>query len=91
MKIEQAIKEMQHWIDYEKQNKDKINRADELIQIQETILQHVNKHLRYINFITLKIFSFEISIKIGNPMYFIQEFKNMKGGKKHAKSCKKHS
>lgn len=29
---------MKHWIDYEKENKDKINKADELIEIQETIL-----------------------------------------------------
>ena len=29
---------MQHWIDYEKRNKDKIQKADELIKIQETVL-----------------------------------------------------
>ena len=35
---EEAIKTMKHWIDFEKQNKDKINKADELIKIQETVL-----------------------------------------------------
>lgn len=36
--IEEAIKTMEHWVEYEKANKDKINKADELILIQETIL-----------------------------------------------------
>lgn len=59
MDIEEAIKIMQHWIDYEKKNKDKINKADELIEIQETILKELenkNKeidclknHVHYIN------------------------------------------
>lgn len=35
---EEAIGTMQHWIDYEKRNKDKIQKADELIEIQETVL-----------------------------------------------------
>lgn len=35
---EEAISTMQHWIDYEKRNKDKIQKADELINIQETVL-----------------------------------------------------
>lgn len=39
----QAIETMKHWIDYEKANKDKINKADELIEIQETILGLVKK------------------------------------------------
>ena len=37
-KEQEAIEIMRHWIDYEKQNKDKINKADELIDIQETVL-----------------------------------------------------
>ena len=37
-KINHAIATMEHWIEYEKANKDKINKADELIEIQETIL-----------------------------------------------------
>lgn len=36
--IEEAIKTMEHWVEYEKANKDKINKANELILIQETIL-----------------------------------------------------
>ena len=36
--IEEAIKTIKHWIEYEKANKEKINKADELISIQETIL-----------------------------------------------------
>ena len=39
----EAIEIMNHWIEYEKQNKDKINRAEELIEIQETILDIINK------------------------------------------------
>ena len=35
--IEEAIKTMEHWVEYEKNNKDKINKADDLINIQETI------------------------------------------------------
>lgn len=35
---EEAISTMQHWIDYKKRNKDKIQKADELINIQETVL-----------------------------------------------------
>ena len=35
---EEAISTMKHWIDYEKRNKDKIQKADELINIQETVL-----------------------------------------------------
>lgn len=38
-----AIETMQHWIEYEKENKDKINKADELIEIQETVLNLLEK------------------------------------------------
>ena len=37
-KINHAIATMEHWIEYEKSNIDKINKAEELIEIQETIL-----------------------------------------------------
>ena len=37
-KINEAIATMEHQIEYEKANKEKINKADELIEIQETIL-----------------------------------------------------
>lgn len=43
-----AIETMQHWIDYEKQNKDKINKADELIKIQEIILNLIQKQQKEI-------------------------------------------
>ena len=39
----QAIETMKHWIDYEKANKDKINKADELIEIQEIVLNLIEK------------------------------------------------
>lgn len=44
--IEEAIKIMEHWIEYEKNNKEKINRADELINIQETILSDYKRALK---------------------------------------------
>ena len=44
--IEEAIKTMEHWIEYEKNNKEKINKADELINIQETILLEYKKILK---------------------------------------------
>ena len=34
-----AIEIMKEWIKYEKVNKDKINKADELIDVQETIVK----------------------------------------------------
>lgn len=37
-KEKEAVETMQHWIEYEKANKEKINKADELIEIQETVL-----------------------------------------------------
>ena len=46
MNIEEAIKVMEHWIEYEKNNKEKINRADELINIQETILSAYKRVLK---------------------------------------------
>lgn len=39
--IKEAIYTMGHWIEYEKKHKDKIKNADELIEIQETILEHI--------------------------------------------------
>lgn len=39
----EAVETMQHWIEYEKQNKDKINKADELIEIQETVLNLIQE------------------------------------------------
>lgn len=45
-RIEEAIKIMEHWIEYEKNNKEKINRADELINIQKTILSDYKRVLK---------------------------------------------
>ena len=44
--IEEAIETMKHWIEYEKANKKKINKADELISIQETILSDYKRVLQ---------------------------------------------
>ena len=44
--IEGAIKVMDNWIEYEKNNKEKINRADELINIQEIILSDYKRVLK---------------------------------------------
>ena len=45
----EVIETMQHWIEYEKEHKDKINKADELIHIQEIVLNLV-KDLQRKNF-----------------------------------------
>lgn len=45
MKIEKALKTMEHWIEYEKANKNKINKSEELIEIQETILSDYKRVL----------------------------------------------
>lgn len=42
-KQKQAIETMQHWIEYEKQNKSKINKADELIEVQEIVLNLIQE------------------------------------------------
>ena len=36
-----AIETFKHWIEYEKANKNKIHKADELIEIQETVLKEL--------------------------------------------------
>ena len=41
--LEEAIKTMQHWIEYEKENREKIYKADELIKIQETVLKELKR------------------------------------------------
>ena len=47
---EEALKTMQHWINYEKENKNKINKADELIKIQETVLNMLKEKDKEIEF-----------------------------------------
>lgn len=44
--IEEAVKTMEHWVEYEKNNKDKINKADELIYIQEIVLSDYKRVLK---------------------------------------------
>lgn len=39
-----AIETFKHWIEYEKANKNKIHKADELIEIQETILKELETY-----------------------------------------------
>lgn len=41
--LEEAIKTMQHWIEHEKENREKIYKADELIKIQETVLTELKR------------------------------------------------
>lgn len=43
MKEEEIIETFEHWIEYEKANKDKINKADELIEIQQSLLDLYEK------------------------------------------------
>lgn len=43
MKPKEVIEIFKHWMDYNKVNKDKINRADELIEVQETILDYIEE------------------------------------------------
>lgn len=38
----------------------------------------MNKHSRYLNVFTIKIFCFGISISMGNPMWFFYELKHFK-------------
>ena len=37
---------------------------------------------RYVNILTIKVFDIKFEINIGNPMYYFQEFKELKKGKK---------
>lgn len=39
----EAVEIMQHWIEYEKEHKNKINKADELIHIQDTVLSLIKE------------------------------------------------
>lgn len=48
-KEKRAIKTMVDWIEYEKKHKENINRAEELIEIQETILYIISAQQCYIN------------------------------------------
>lgn len=41
--LKEAIETMKHWLKYEKKNKKKINKAEELIAIQETVLKELER------------------------------------------------
>jgi plasmid maintenance system antidote protein VapI len=88
----EAIEIMNHWIEYEKQNKDKINRAEELIEIQETILDIINKKDKIITEMAKKINEaycqensffiwFEENFGIRNEGDYSKEIKNYFNGK----------
>ena len=64
--IEEAIKVMEHWIEYEKNNKEKINRADELINIQEIILSDYKRVLKENEELNYKLHSKKIALEIYN-------------------------
>lgn len=46
---QEAIEQFEYWIEFEKENKDKINKADELIKIQTTLLNLINKQSKIID------------------------------------------
>ena len=43
MELQEAKEILKDWIEYEKQNKDIINKANELIEVQETLLNYIEK------------------------------------------------
>lgn len=71
--IEEAIKIMEHWVEYEKNNKEKINRADELINIQETILLNYKRVLKENEELNEKILDnagiYQLGFKDGEESY----------------------
>lgn len=91
---EEAISTMQHWIDYEKRNKDKIQKADELIEIQETVLsmlkeqQEENKKKDKI--IDLIINEFYKRVKISENCYIQIYYENNKKRKSRFYSIRKN-
>ena len=44
----EEIKTMQHWIEYEKEHQNEINKAEELIHIQDTVLSLIKEQEIYI-------------------------------------------
>ena len=44
---------------------------------------------RYINIFSISIFNCTLTISIGNPMWFINEYKKIKRGDYNAQSCEK--
>lgn len=58
-KEKKALETFKHWIEYEKNNKEKINKADELINMQECILGIIKKQQKEIE--ELKHFKKEVT------------------------------
>ena len=56
MTEEKAIEIMKEWIEYEKANKNKINKADELIEVQETIVKALEKKNKMIDEIIQRVY-----------------------------------
>lgn len=56
-KQREAIETMQHWIEYEKKHKDEINKADELIHIQDTVLSLIKEQDKKIDRISQNPFN----------------------------------
>ena len=71
--IEEAVKTMEHWVEYEKNNKDKINKADELIYIQEIILSDYKRVLKENEELNEKILDnagiYQLGFKDGEKSY----------------------
>ena len=71
--IKEAVKTMEHWIEYEKNNKEKIKRADELINIQETILSDYKRILKENEELNEKILDnagiYQLGFKDGEKSY----------------------
>ena len=47
----EAVETMQHWIEYEKEHKNEINKVDELIHIQDTVLSLIKEQQKQIDLI----------------------------------------
>lgn len=56
MTEEKAIEIMKEWIEYEKANKNKINKVDELIEVQETIVKALEKKNKMIDEIIQRVY-----------------------------------
>ena len=88
----EAIETMQHWIEYEKEHKNEINKADKLIYIQDTVLflikeqqEKIEKKDKQIDLMAVCILSREIG---KNTCQFNKSCtKYEKGRDIHCKDC----
>ena len=67
----EAIETMQHWIEYAKQNKDKINKVDELIGIQETVLNLIQEQEKFLLYDKNKLERFKKLLILKEKMIYI--------------------